>query len=267
MIEKVNMYHPDKVADRIAGALVDYSYTQQERPRCAFEVLLGHGNCTINGEASVEIPSEIYTEIIKRIVGKDLSINYYVVPQDKHLAGNQHEKIRCGDNGVFRSNYTKEYEEATNTAKEITKEYNQDGKYVFDTNEATICQSGKVDHNLIKEIVKRDIVKINPLGEWEGSEDVDAGCTNRKLGSDQPLSQPNGLHGKDLSKADVSISIYLALKSKELAKKLETKVAIGDDKVLIDNELIEYETITNYIKEYITTLGGFEKFAEWGIQY
>jgi hypothetical protein len=32
-------------------------------------------------------------------------------------------------------------------------------------------------------------------------------------------------------------------------------------------EIIEYETITNYIKEYITTLGGFEKFAEWGIQY
>src|SRR5574344_850836 len=240
MIEKVNMYHPDKVADRIAGALVDYSYTQQERPRCAFEVLLGHGNITINGEASVEIPSEIYTEIIKRIVGKDLSINYYVAAQDTHLSKNEEDKIRCGDNGVFRANYTKE---------------------------ATICQSGKVDHNLIKEIVKRDIVKINPLGEWEGSEDVDAGCTNRKLGSDQPLSQPNGLHGKDLSKSDVSISIYLALKSKELGTPLETKVSIGDDKVIIENKEILYKDIADYVKEYINSLGGFEKFAEWGIQY
>ena len=70
-----------------------------------------------------------------------------------------------------------------------------------------------------------------------------------------------------MSKADVSISIYLALKSKELNKPLETRVAIGDEKVLIDNELIEYETITNYVKEYISKLGGFEKFAEWGIQY
>ncbi|HHX69327.1 MAG TPA: methionine adenosyltransferase, partial [Gallicola sp.] len=43
MIEKVNKYHPDKVADRIAGALVDYCYTIEERPKCAFEVLLGHG--------------------------------------------------------------------------------------------------------------------------------------------------------------------------------------------------------------------------------
>lgn len=267
MIEKVNMYHPDKVADRIAGALVDYSYTQQERPRCAFEVLLGHGNITINGEASVEIPSEIYTEIIKRIVGKDLSINYYVVAQDIHLSNNQSEEIRVGDNGVFRANYTKEYEEATKTAKEITEHYQRDGKYIFDTKEATICQSGKVDHNLIKEIVKRDIVKINPLGEWEGSEDVDAGCTNRKLGSDQPLSQPNGLHGKDLSKSDVSISIYLALKSKELGIPLEAKVSIGDDKVIIENKEIFYKDIADYVKEYINSLGGFEKFAEWGIQY
>ena len=66
MIEKVNPSHPDKVADRIAGALVDYSYTIEERPRCAFEVLLGHGNCTINGEASVDIPKEVYTNIIKK---------------------------------------------------------------------------------------------------------------------------------------------------------------------------------------------------------
>ena len=40
MFEKVNPSHPDKVADRIAGALVDYAYSQSERPRIAVEVLL-----------------------------------------------------------------------------------------------------------------------------------------------------------------------------------------------------------------------------------
>lgn len=30
MIEKVNPMHPDKVADRIAGAIVDYCYTKNE---------------------------------------------------------------------------------------------------------------------------------------------------------------------------------------------------------------------------------------------
>lgn len=105
----------------------------------------------------------------------------------------------------------------------------------------------------------------DPIAIW--GEDVDAGCTNRKLGSDQPLSQPNGLHGKDLSKADVSISIYLALKSKELGIPLEAKVSIGDDKVIIENKEILYKDIADYVKEYINSLGGFEKFAEWGIQY
>ena len=35
MYEKVNPSHPDKVADRIAGALVDYCYQQQSDPSVA----------------------------------------------------------------------------------------------------------------------------------------------------------------------------------------------------------------------------------------
>lgn len=52
MIEKVNPDHPDKVADRIAGALVDMAYAKQDNPRIAVEVLLGHGECNIIAETS-----------------------------------------------------------------------------------------------------------------------------------------------------------------------------------------------------------------------
>ena len=45
MYERVNPAHVDKVADRIAGALVDLAYTKEENPRVAVEVLLGHGIC------------------------------------------------------------------------------------------------------------------------------------------------------------------------------------------------------------------------------
>ncbi len=38
MIEKVNPSHPDKVADRIAGAIVDLAYKKQENPKIAVEV-------------------------------------------------------------------------------------------------------------------------------------------------------------------------------------------------------------------------------------
>ena len=43
MIEKVNPAHPDKIADRIAGALVDYAYSVQSNPRIAVEVLRQDG--------------------------------------------------------------------------------------------------------------------------------------------------------------------------------------------------------------------------------
>ena len=45
MFEKVNPSHPDKVADRIAGAIVDLAYTTQDDPKVAVEVLIGHGTC------------------------------------------------------------------------------------------------------------------------------------------------------------------------------------------------------------------------------
>ena len=42
MIEKVNPMHPDKVADRIAGAIVDLAYASEDNPKIAAEVLIGH---------------------------------------------------------------------------------------------------------------------------------------------------------------------------------------------------------------------------------
>ena len=57
MIEKVNPSHPDKLADRIAGALVDYAYSVQADPRIAVEVQIGHRLCHIIAETSVHIPA------------------------------------------------------------------------------------------------------------------------------------------------------------------------------------------------------------------
>lgn len=47
MFEKVNPAHPDKIADRIAGALVDLAYKHVSDPKIAVEVLIGHGECHI----------------------------------------------------------------------------------------------------------------------------------------------------------------------------------------------------------------------------
>ena len=55
MFEKVNPSHPDKVADRIAGAIVDLAYTAQDDPKVAVEVLVGHGTCHVMIETSAPL--------------------------------------------------------------------------------------------------------------------------------------------------------------------------------------------------------------------
>ena len=103
---------------------------------------------------------------------------------------------------------------------------------------------------------------INPLGEWTGGINVDTGATNRKLGSDMADGVTGGgLHGKDLSKADVSVNIYAFLKAQETGKPIELCCAIGDE--TIDGK--PYEEIVEIAREYINKQGGFEKFAEWGL--
>ena len=70
-----------------------------------------------------------------------------------------------------------------------------------------------------------------------------------------------GLHGKDLSKADVSVNIYAWLKAQETDSPVELVCAIGDDS--LDGR--PYAEIVETARKYIETLGGFEKFAEWGL--
>ena len=101
MIEKVNPTHPDKVADRIAGALVDLAYAKSENPKIAVEVLIGHGKCHIIAETSVKFKKAEVKQIVKRIAG-NVKVDFAQVSQDVHLASNQRDKIRCGDNGIFK---------------------------------------------------------------------------------------------------------------------------------------------------------------------
>lgn len=265
MIEKVNPSHPDKVADRIAGAIVDLAYTKQENPKIAVEVLLGHQNCTIIIESSVTFTVDEIDEIVDRITGhSDWYLNLKQVPQDKHLAENQSKEIRCGDNGIFKGvPLTDNEREISLYARDLYRRYNSDGKYILTDDKFIICQSNAKNEEL-KEWTKGCKVKtiINPLGEWTGGTDVDTGATNRKLGSDMAQSVTGGgLHGKDLSKADVSVNIYAFLKAQETGEVVELCCAIGDD--TIDGK--PYSEIVEIARDYINKVGGFEKFAEWGL--
>lgn len=265
MFEKVNPSHPDKIADRIAGAIVDLAYKKQENPKCAVEVLIGHGMCHITAETSVDFADEEIEEIVYRIAGK-MIVDFCLCSQDEHLANNQSGKIRCGDNGIFRGvPLTFEQRRLSNVVRRLYEKFPTDGKYVISAGNIIACQSCAKSDELVR-VLRNDYgfesPIVNPIGDWTGGTDVDTGATNRKLGSDMgDAVTGGGLHGKDLSKADVSVNIYAHLKAQETGKPVRLFCAIGDETV--DGK--PYSEIVEIARQYIIKQGGFEKFAEWGL--
>lgn len=275
MFEKVNPSHPDKIADRIAGAIVDLAYRKSDNPKVAVEVLVGHGRCMVIIESDVfsemETADKDAGEIIKaidRIAGAGLEIDICSRPQDGNLAKNQSEGLRCGDNGIFKGVPTCEEEEKlTRFAVELYRLFPYDGKFILNGKDIIICQSNlnEATSETVKGLARSYGFKVrafNPLGDWTGGIDVDSGATNRKLGSDMGRCVTGGgLHGKDLSKADVSVNIYAYLKAQETGVPVELCCAIGDEE--IDGK--PYSGIVETAREFIRSIGGFEKFAEWGL--
>lgn len=260
MIEKVNPSHPDKIADRIAGAIVDLAYGINESPKVAAEVLIGHGRCHVIIETDTELSTDKIKAAIHRIAGDDIEPDIVIVPQDRHLAENQKGKFRCGDNGIFRGKpLLVEHAMLSSIARELYEKYPTDGKYIMNDERLIICQSNAKASDIR---VLYPYAEINPLGDWTGGTDADTGATNRKLGSDMADSVTGGgLHGKDLSKADVTLNIYTFLKAQKTGETVELCCAIGEE--TIDGK--PYAELVKEAKEYIASVGGFEKFAEWGL--
>lgn len=64
------------------------------------------------------------------------------MPQDGHLADNQADGVRCGDNGIFKGMpVTEEQKKLSKIAQDIFSVYPFDGKYILDGNRLILCQS------------------------------------------------------------------------------------------------------------------------------
>lgn len=85
---------------------------------------------------------------------------------------------------------------------------------------------------------------------------------NRKLGSDMgDAVTGGGIHGKDLSKADVSVNIWAHIEAQRAGRPVEASCAIGDEEVAG----VPYADIVEAARGYVEDMGGFEKLAEWGL--
>ena len=322
MFEKVNPCHPDKVADRIAGAIVDLCYAKSEMPKVACEVLIGHGECNIQVETSEQISAEDCEAIVRRIAGEGFETRALIVPQDVHLAANQQQGVKCGDNGVFKGVPVACFESPANRGTAIKQgaektfapyseqqiltsfaatmyeAFPTDGKYlinrkVYDEDpdyvvyELTCCQSCASQQDIlgvyesweVENFLRKgyyspiESLIINPLGEWTGGPNTDSGATNRKLGSDMGDGVTGGgLHGKDLSKGDVSINIVAFLKAVQSGQTVTAICSIGDEHVTFQyasgkTETETFADVVEMARLYILTdcNGSFETFSEWGL--
>ena len=301
MFEKVSPAHPDKMCDRLAGAIVDLAYSKEKNPRIAVEVLAGHGKVFIIIETSLsreQLSCAEIDPIVWRIFGNDVEINVTIVPQDHILAQNQDNGMRVADNGIFRGvPPTHEQKLLTAIAASIYDRHPFDGKYIIQGKgrlaapefDVTICQShlSRGQEPDLREHLKNaygiHLPIINPLGEWTGGPMTDTGATNRKLGSDMgDAVTGGGLHGKDLSKADVSVNIVCHLLALRHSCPVTATCAIGDKEVTFHiggnpkqpfpanlptspDKTLSYRDIVEQASLYIHTLGGFEKFAELGL--
>ena len=266
MFEKVNPGHPDKMADRLAGAVVDLVYERaggltKANPRVACEVMAGHGRVDVQIETSLgrlDLRADDLDPLIHRLFGERVEGNVLIAPQDPHLSDNQTHGLRCGDNGIFKG-VPPTYEQKVLTALAATMYENipYDGKYIINRKfweedpdyvsyGVTVCQSHATQQEicmLLSAFEKSqfdakgifcpiDEYTINPLGPWTGGIDVDCGCTNRKLGSDMGDGVTGGgLMGKDLSKADVSVNIVCYLKAVASGQVVTAICSIGDENV------------------------------------
>ena len=292
--ERVNPSHPDKIADRIGGAIVDLCYTKSKNPKVACEVLIGHGECNIQVETSEQISSEDIESIVRRIAGDGIETRALIVPQDIHLAANQRKGVKCGDNGCFKGvSPTYEQQLLTDIAASIYEQHPYDGKYLIAQDKdlegiynLTVCQSHASNHEILSTLEQlrydRYFSKgkfselceyiINPLGPWTGGPNTDSGATNRKLGSDMGDGVTGGgLNGKDLSKGDVSINIVCFLKAVASGQVVTAMCSIGDENVTFQyaegkTETEPFADVVEKARRYIMTdCGGFEEFSMWGL--
>jgi len=303
-IELVLVGHPDKVCDGIAEVIKK----QNPNGRNAIEVVWFNEKIIIGGETdkiwSLSELTTLVTEYLKNIIGlTDEELNTITVQSELNIQSPEINAVvgnsGAGDNGIFFGGWDKVYSPvifglkrlciALNAETLFEMGYRTDGKLIADINEYgkvtrfvlnVASFEGKAKAELLKQKIQAlcpiNNIEINPKGDWNKCFGfADSGLTGRKLACDTQCGLfGNGggaWFGKDTSKADYSIPIYLMFRAKEMLQRngidnfvLTASTIIGDTKVYvkkITGELVEevdFAKIMDFAKNTcVDILGGF----------
>jgi S-adenosylmethionine synthetase len=223
--ESVSPKHPDKMCDQISDALLDAHLTQDPDARVAVDVAGGHGYVFVTGEVTSGAVGIDVSQIVKRIVGKDVRVIEHIAIQSPEIAAGV-DTGGAGDQGIMVGYATKETPELLPLEVVLSRRLNQHlySKWPFDGKTQVTLKDTKVI-SIVASFKKWVLINnidihkgieyhVNPSGDWEiGGFDADAGLTGRKLIVDNygPRISIGGgaFSGKDPSKVDRSAA-YIA---------------------------------------------------------
>ncbi len=304
VFELVLKGHPDKVCDILAESIKDMF---GEGVRTAVEVVWFNNEVIVGGEVSCYFNNKEVKKLVRKILRdlgydiKKIKIRIKLHSQSQEIS-NVVGSDGAGDNGVFYAGYHKLWTPKINELKELADRlsnvallfgYKTDGKFIavyeedgtpvkFTLNIANDKQ--KVErHKLITWLTKQDILKefkivsINPKGEWELCGGfADTGLTGRKLACDNSCGlfhQGGGaFFGKDISKADYTVPIYLQWLAKQLCLErdleqveLSAHSIIGDERIKINGINIKYSEKVYYSSMKYFVVNGIGKMKWYGL--
>lgn len=287
--------HPDKVCDIIAEAI-----KAKAGRRSAVEVAWFNQKIIVGGEISHKLSNQVVEDAAREVLyslgyNEPIEIENMLQAQSREI----NEIVGdsgAGDNGVFFAGYHKYWTPIIDKLKLISKRltlaaknynYRTDGKFIavfddaymlvdFTLNIASHENQSNEDRKAFDLYLRAMLdlafnktynLYINPKGRWyKCGGFADSGLTGRKLACDNSLGlfhQGSGaFFGKDASKADYSVPLYLQNMAKKVAAsgnylevELRAHTIIGDDKVdiyhhdrLIDT--VDYKIIMDYARAY-----------------
>ena len=275
--ELVLIGHPDKVCDRVSQVICNHN----KNGRNAIECCWGNKLFTVNGETDFKWTTAKLEKVVKSVLDKEIGLvkeeldSITVVnnlnvqsPEINNIVGD----LGTGDNGIYFGGYHRVYSPVIRKMKDLCLAltakklsgwgYRSDGKFIF-----TVDKTGEIVKFVINvasfpgvelktdkliDFIKTFVgelteISVNPKGNWHNCfAFADSGLTGRKLACDGTcglFSHGGGaMFGKDISKADVTVPLYLGMLAEQYANKgifkrkvvsLEASSIIGDRELTI----------------------------------
>lgn len=253
--ELVLVGHPDKVCDLVSKTICEAN----RLGRNAVECMWGNRLFVVSGETDKkwkddELDKLIRSVLVEKIGLKEEEVHSIEIVNNLNIQSAEINEIvgnqGTGDNGIYFGGYDKVYSPVILRMKRLCAAltagvlrdwgYRTDGKFIFHVDER-----GRIEDLVINVASFKDVktdpyalisfihtftgaetsVSVNPKGEWNKCFGfADCGLTGRKLACDGScglFSHGGGaLFGKDVSKADVTVPLYLShLAEKNIGKK------------------------------------------------